>query len=216
MTLMTDRSFGEFAIVYRMKTVPDTTTDAPQTYMTEYMSAVDRTESLGITPPRRVIVKKPCVNQELTGSVILDYFDRHTPEDLKGQTLAINADLVYLLWHKTHVPFEITFGVVDFKGKRYGEFSENIIHRYLTDKQVAWMRDGVLCHVWLTSPALEVLDITWAMNLGFCTTRAQCSRSILYKALNISHNEPPIYHPMIVGEDFLYKTGCVIEFGDQK
>lgn len=54
------------------------------------------------------------------------------------------------------------------------------------------------------------------MNLGFCTTRAQCSRSILYKALNIPHNEPPIYHPMIVGEDFLYKTGCLIEFGSQK
>jgi hypothetical protein len=93
---MTDRSFGEFAIVYRMKTVPDTTTDAPQTYVSEYMSAVDRTESLCFTPPRRVVVRKPCVDPDRVVPLLLDYFDRHTLEELTGETLVINADLVSL------------------------------------------------------------------------------------------------------------------------
>jgi hypothetical protein len=197
--------------MYRMNPVSRTQYAALQTYTTEYMSAVDRTASFGLKAPLRLLVQKPCVNPDRTLPVLLDYFDRHTPKELMGQTLAINADLIYLLWHKTHVPFELTFGVVDMKGKRYGECSEDTIRRYLTDKQVAWQRDGVPFHVWLTSPALEVLDITWAMNLGTSETREECARRIIYKPSDVPHNDPPTYHPVIVGEDFLYQTGCVID-----
>ena len=66
---------------------------AAQTYIAEYMSAVNRTESLGLKAPSRVLVKKPCVDPDVTLPVLLDYFDRHTPEELLGQTLAINVDL---------------------------------------------------------------------------------------------------------------------------
>jgi hypothetical protein len=69
---------------------------ALQTYTTEYASAFDRTESLGLQVPRRVLVKKPCVDPDRTLPVLLDYFDRHTPEELRGQTLATNADLIAL------------------------------------------------------------------------------------------------------------------------
>lgn len=177
------------------------------------MSAVDRTESLGLKAPRRLLVNKPCVDPDRTLPVLLDYFDRHTPEELLGQTLAINADLIALLWHTTRVPFEITFGFVEMKGKRYGECSEAIIRRYLNDKLVAWQRDGVPFHVWLTTPACEVLDITWAMNLGTTRTRDECARRIIYKLPDAPHEGPPTYHPVIAGEDFLYRTGCILELG---
>ena len=197
--------------MYRMKLVSRTQSAALQTYTTEYMSAVNRTQSFGLKPPPRVLVKKPCVNPDRTLPVLLDYFDRHTPEELMGQTLAINTDLIYLLWHKIHVAFELTLGVVDVQGKRYGECSEDTIHRYLTDKEVAWLRDGVPFHIWLTSPALEVLDITWAMNLGISKTRKECARRIVYKAPGVPHKNSPTYHPVIVGEDFLYRTGCILD-----
>ena len=184
---------------------------ALQTYTTEYVSAFDRTESLGLQAPPRVLVKKPCVDPDRTLPVLLGYFDRHTPEELRGQTLATNADLIHVLWHKTRGAFELTFGVVDVKEKRYGECSEDTIRRYLTDKRVAWQREGVPFHVWLTSPACEVLDITWAMNLGISNTREECARGIFYKPADTPHNDPPTYHPMIVGEDFLFKTDCVID-----
>ena len=37
---------------------------------------------------------------------------------------------------------------------------------FLTEKLAAWRRAGVPFHLWMTSPALEVLDITFALNLG--------------------------------------------------
>jgi hypothetical protein len=58
---------------------------------------------------------------------------------------------------------------------------------------------------------LEVLDITWAMNLGTSKTREECARRIFYKPPDVPHDDPPTYHPVIVGEDFLYQTGCVID-----
>ena len=201
--------------MYRMNPVSRTQSAALQTYKTEYMSAFPRTESFGLKAPPRVLVRKPCVNPDRTLPVLLDYFDRDTPKGLMGQTLAINADLIYLLWHKTHVAFELTFGVVDVKGERYGECSEDTIRRYLADKLVAWQRDGVPFHVWLTSPALEVLDITWAMNLGSAKTREACARRIIYKPLDVPHNNPPTYHPVIVGEDFLYQTGCILDLQER-
>jgi hypothetical protein len=186
---------------------------AAQTYLAEYMSAVNRTESLGLQPPSRVLVNKPCVDPDATLPVLLGYFERHTPEELLGQTLAINVDLIALLWDKTNVPFEITFGFVDIKGRRFGECSDSTVRRYLDEKRVAWVRDGVPFHVWLTTPACEVLDINWAMNLGTATTRKQCAERIFYKRPDVPHSDPPTYHPMIVGEDFLFKTGCILELG---
>jgi hypothetical protein len=74
-------------------------------------------------PPSRVLVNKPCIDPDVTLPVLLDYFDRHTPEELLGQTLAINVDLIALLWGKTRVPVEITFGWVEIKGQHFGECS---------------------------------------------------------------------------------------------
>lgn len=41
----------------------------------------------------------------------------------------------------------------------------------LDDILAAWHREGVPFHLWLTSPACEVIDITFAMNLGTSRTR---------------------------------------------
>jgi len=194
-----------------MKTVAREHSAATQTYIDEYMSAVERTESLGLKAPPRVLVNKPCVNPDRTLPLLLDYFDSHTLDEMTGRILAINADLIFLLWREIRVPFEITFGTVDIKGKRFGESSEATIRRFLVDKHIAWQRDGVPFHVWLTSPACEVLDITWAMNLGTARTRDECAGRIFYKRTDIPHSESPTYHPVIVGEDFLYQTGCIRE-----
>ena len=53
---------------------------------------------------------------------------------------------------------------------------------------------GVPFHKWLTSPACEVVDVTWAMNLG-------------------TVGDSPTYHPIVVGEDFPYQSGCILELG---
>jgi hypothetical protein len=184
-----------------------------QTYVTEYMEAYDRTESFGLKVPPHILVKKDCVNPDRALELLLGYFDRHTPEELIGQTLAINADLIALFWNKARIQLELTIGTVELNGRRYGECNAAQIRRYLDDKLAAWHREGVPFHLWLTSPACEVIVVTFAMNMG-SRTRDECARRIIYKTAGTAHSSTPTYHPFLVGEDFLYQSGVIVEFGN--
>jgi hypothetical protein len=61
----------------------------------------------------------------------------------------------------------------------------------------------------LTSPAAEILDITFAMNLGWAKTREQCRALIVYQPGDEVVRDP-VYHPTVVGPDFFQKTGGVV------
>jgi hypothetical protein len=176
------------------------------------MAAFDRTESFGLKPPLRLLVEKDCVDADKTLPVLLDYFDAHEPDELIGQTLAINGALILLLMEATGVPFELTIGWIELDGKPKWKHGYEAIRRFMTDKLVAWRREGVPFQIWLTSPACEVLDVTFAMNQGWAHSREECGRLIIYKTSDQVADDP-IYHPTIVGEDFLRQTDVMVEVG---
>jgi len=63
--------------------------------------------------------------------------------------------------------------------------------------------------LWLTSLACEILDVTFAMNVGWAKNREDCTRLLVYQ----SAHDPPddsVYHPTLVGPDFFQKTGGVL------
>ena len=66
-------------------------------YVGEYLAAIDRTEEYGFEVPPRLLVRKDCVDMEIVRPVLLDYFERSSPESMVGQTAAINFALVPLL-----------------------------------------------------------------------------------------------------------------------
>jgi len=59
----------------------------------------------------------------------------------------------------------------------------------------------------LTSPAYEILDVTFAMNLGWAKTREQCEKLVIYQA---AHTAPgkDVYHPMLIGPEIFNQTGA--------
>jgi len=179
-------------------------------YIAEYMVAFERTESFGLKAPPRLLVSKPCVDVNKTLPVLLDYFDEHTNAELLGQTLAIHLALIPRLYEVTGVPFELTVGWIEIAGRPKWQHDEDTIRRFMTDKLSAWQREGVPFQIWLTSPACEILDVTFGMNNGWAKTREECARLIIYKTPNQLTNEP-IYHPTVVGEDFLLQTGVLVE-----
>ncbi len=84
-----------------------------------------------------------------------------------------------------------------------------LIQRFIDDKTEAWLREGCPFHLWLTSPACEILDVTFALNLGWAKSRVDCARLLVYQ----SAYHPPrdsVYHPTLVGPDFFHKTGGVL------
>jgi hypothetical protein len=181
-------------------------------YLTEFGAALDRTEALGLRPAAtRILVKKDCVAPDRTMSLLLDYFDRHTPAELVGQTVAINTALIPLLFASTQVPFDLTIGWVERQGRACFWHDEELISRLIARKEEAWGRLGLPFHLWLTSPALEILDVTFAMNLGWAKNREECARLIIYQSLKDFPKEP-IYHPTLVGDEFFVRIGAIVEF----
>jgi hypothetical protein len=181
----------------------------PAPYLVEYMAAIGRTADFGLLTPPRVLVAKDCVNPDRTMKVLLDYFDRHTPAALIGQTAAINLALIPILWNVTRVPFQLTIGWIEQQGRARFQHDDEFIRRFLALKEEVWHREGVPFHLWLTSPALEILDVTFAMNLGWAKSREECARLVIYQTIR-DYTQEPTYHPTLVGPDFFHKIGGVL------
>src|SRR5580658_2518927 len=122
----------------------------PPPYIAEYIAAMDRTAELGLQTPPRVLASKNCVDPERTLTTLLDYFDRHTPGELVGQTVAINLALMPVLLKTTGVPFQFTIGWMEREGRAHFEHDQNLIARFLAHKEDAWRSEGLPYHIWLT------------------------------------------------------------------
>ena len=178
-------------------------------YVGEYLAAIDRTEAFGFEAPPRLLVRKDCVDMQSLRPVLLDYFNSSPPDSMIGQTAASHFALVPLLYDRTRISFNLTIGWLVRKGKAICQHDERLIQRFIEGNTEAWLEEGCPFHLWLTSPAFEILDVTFAMNLGWAKNREECADLIVYQ----SAHEPPgdsIYHPTLVGPDFFHKTGGVL------
>jgi hypothetical protein len=178
-------------------------------YVGEYLAAIDRTEEFGFEPPMRLLVKKDCVDMLALRPLLFDFFEHSPPDSMIGQTAAILFALVPLLYDKARIPFNLTIGWIVRNGKAICRHDERLIQRFIEGNTDAWLEEGCPFHLWLTSPACEILDVTFAMNLGWAKSKEECADLIVYQ----SAHEPPgdsVYHPTLVGPDFFHKTGGML------
>ena len=178
-------------------------------YIAEYIAAIDRTQKFGLEAPPRVLVRKECVDMQVVLPVLLDYYAQHSPDELTGQTGAIHFALLPLLYETTGIPFILTIGWMVRQGKPIFPHDEALIDRFIERGRQAWLHEGCPFHLWMTSPACEVLDITFAMNLGRIQSPEQCAKRIVYQSAYESPGDL-LYHPTLVGTDFFHKTGAVL------
>jgi hypothetical protein len=184
-------------------------------YVQEFEAALQRTERLGLdASPVRVVVRNDCVDMAKTMPVLLHYFDRHEPQELIGQTLAIHFALLPLLVREKGVPFQLTIGWMVNDSRIIFQHDEEIYRRFLREKLAAWSREGMPFHLWLTSPADEVLDVTFEMNLGWARTREQCEKLVIYQSAHASPGNDD-YHPMLIGPEFFAQTGATAALAGQ-
>ncbi len=179
-------------------------------YGQEFTQAWDRTLRLGLAlPPVRLLVRKNCIDLTKALPVIVDYFNWYSGDQLVGQTMAIHNALLPLLCDAFDVPLQLTIGWIEFDGTPRMQHGEALIQRFLTEKLAAWHREGVPFHLWLTSPALEVLDVTFALNLSWAKSAEDCARRVIYQSLDAPPGNP-VYHPTLVGDDFFVQSGAII------
>jgi hypothetical protein len=107
------------------------------------------------------------------------------------------------------IPFNLTIGWIVRNGKAIYQHDERLIWRFIEGNTDAWLDEGCPFHLWLTSPACEILDVTFAMNLGWVKNPEERADLIFYQ----SALAPPgdsIYHPTLVGPDFFHKASGML------
>jgi hypothetical protein len=102
------------------------------------------------------------------------------------------------------IPLLLTLGWMVWEGWPIYPHDESLVRGLIDGRSQAWVKEG--CPL---QPAIEILDITFAMNLGLARTREQCARRVIYQPAYLLA-EDFIYHPTLVGPDFVYAAGAVL------
>jgi hypothetical protein len=171
---------------------------------------MDRTLRFGLALPSvRLQVHKDCIDLANALSVIVGCFNQHSSEQLRGRT-----------GHSQHVATATLRGA-----RRPASLLDDRLDRVRRDAPaparrgahppphrevggVAAARGGGAFHLWLTSPALEVLDITFALNLGWATPPRTEHGGFICQPLHAPRDNP-IYHPTL-GDGFFLQSGAAV------
>jgi hypothetical protein len=183
------------------------------TYAREFMKAFHRTQALGLSlPPVSLLVEKDCVDTEVITRAVHKYLDEYSDAEALGQAFAINVNIIPYLYAETGIPFTLTMGWFEHLGKELYRHDEQLLRTLLRSGIADYPPYGIPLHVWLTSPACEVLDVTLPSTIATVSGTEQLSGGIIY--ISNQDTAPPwIYHPTVVGVEFLEKIGAAMPLG---
>lgn len=182
---------------------PDVQADAA--YRQAFLEAVERTRRYGLRVPTilEVCPTPPHLAQSVP-SLLSSCAQVQTPDDLAGKCVRVNLAL-YPALQKRYGAAYLTIGYYDEAGTPFFQFSEQNIE--------AWLRDGIgtstaQFHVWITLPDMQILDVTLGTSISKYRKVPAAEGAII---CDLAERLSPqlVYHPMVVGEDFLYQIGAV-------
>lgn len=182
-------------------------------YSTEWAAAIERSKKFGLeVPPHEVQpahryltdarhAEFPYVVQQGLGD--LDF------PDVVAQCMSIHYRLVPVLQEWLGCPVLYTIGWVD-DGTDKGMFKFD--DAFVADKlQNGHSGSTANIHAWLTLPSMEVIDVALATTIAVVQKLPQGHGAVLAK--HADELRGMAYKPMLVGPDFLRKSGLLIEWG---
>jgi hypothetical protein len=182
-------------------------------YAQEFTAAWDMTERLGLkVAPLQLLVQKDCIDMDQIAPVIQKFLRPYKEDDLFAQAIFINAQLADLISRKIGAPMYLTLGWTEVDGQPDYAHGEARLRQLLKDGRAA-LKDGVPMHVWLTSPACEILDVTLPTTLGLATGNRDLIGRILYRSNQDRGATNVVHHPAVIGIDFLDRIGATITLG---
>ncbi|WP_336844137.1 hypothetical protein [Providencia rettgeri] len=181
-------------------------------YKTEFLDAIERSERWGLSVPSVSLSDIPVLSEPEQGEavkIINQIFSNYRPEDVSQQCFGIMLYLQPFLEEIFRKPLYYTLGYIQYN-HRPVFFTPCEV---LKEKMVTPFTTGgsFNLHAWLTTPNLEIIDLTFGTTFGVVTNNPDT-----YGLSSMQHyskfDERMIYHPQLVGEDYLRKCGGLIEF----
>lgn len=182
-------------------------------YATEWHAAVERTERFSLQiPPHQVEPERryltdarqaefPYVVQRGLGD--LDF------PDVVAQCLSIHYRLVPIIEEWLRCPVLYTIGWVD-DGTAKGMFKFD--DDFVANKLKSGHAGGTInIHAWLTLPSMEVIDVALVTSLAVLNGWSEGLGGVISR--HPDELTGMVYKPMLIGPDFLRKTGLLVEWG---
>jgi len=180
-----------------------------QQYAQEFMAASQWTADQGLfVPPVQILVNKDCVDWAVMTPVLQRLIGPYENQEIARELFAMNTRLVPQLYEATGIPFRLTIGWFDISGEIHYQHDQALLEKLLQKDSSVDTSRGLGLHVWLTSPAFEIIDVCLPTIVALRSKQPENARGIFY----LSNQDPhPIvtYHPTAVGEEFLYRIGAV-------
>ncbi|WP_025139586.1 hypothetical protein [Achromobacter sp. DH1f] len=182
-----------------------------RSYAADWTEALDRSARFGLKVPEMVA---PGEERYLTSQrqaefpyVIRRALGDLTVDDLVCQCMAINIRLRAVLQEWLGCEVYYTIGWVDTDaGAPLFQFDDAFIAEKLANGHPG---GEIGLHAWVTLPSLEVIDVSLATSFAVLQNRKDGHGGVI-----ASHPDTLrgfAYRPMLVGDDFLRKTGILIE-----
>lgn len=192
------------------KLFPAKRASEPAGYQAQFSDALIRTKRWELelpeftSTPSRYLSEK---NAAGIGQCWIDTFPNERPEVFAGNCFqamgAVQAPLEDLLG----VPLYFTLGYVQFEGRP--------VFHMPTEKLKPMLKQNlsfqqVNLHAWLTLPSHEIIDLTFLTTVGVVNNIPD----YIGRACASHPDDLPevmTYHPQLVGDSFLRKTGVVLD-----
>ena len=181
-------------------------------YAVEWAAAVERSKRFDLEVPAHDVQSTHRYRTETRYVEFPDVVQRGLGDldfpDVVAQCLSIHYRLVPVLEKWLGCPVLYTIGWVD-DGTEKGmfKFDDAFVADHLKNGHPGGFTN---IHAWLTLPSMEVIDVALVTTMAVLNKWGEGHGAVLAK--HADEITGMAYKPMLVGSDFLQKTGLLIEF----
>ncbi|WP_052502762.1 hypothetical protein [Halarcobacter anaerophilus] len=178
-------------------------------YETNFHKAISRTRRLGLNLPKIDFSEERYLTEDyqeyLFKNLVNEVFNTN---EIDAQCMSFNYRIREYFHEITDNNFMYTIGYVKYNDKLMFEQTEKSLKNML-NYGIQSIDGSINIHVWLTLPSMEIIDLTLATTLGKVWNKPELIGRLFTR--HADEFDGMQYIPLLVGDDFLRKTGALID-----
>lgn len=180
-------------------------------YEDEFKNAYIRTHEWGLKFPD-VEYSSESVLSGFRGAdclrVIQDISSQYTAEEISKQCFWYMLTIKDALQKALNTQLYYTLGYVQFNDKPVFYTPDNELKGKMLSS--VEMGSALNLHAWLTTPNLEIIDLTFGTTYGIVNNNPDVIGRCAFQHYS-AFDDNMVYHPQLIGDDYLRKIGALIE-----
>jgi hypothetical protein len=180
-------------------------------YEGEFKSACERSIEWGLKTPDVKFSPKPILSG-IKGArclqLIQDISSRYKPKEISQQCFWYMLSIKEILQETLSSHLYYTLGYVQYNGKPVFYTTEDELKQRM---RVPVLPGAALnLHAWLTTPNMEIIDLTFGTTYGVVNNNPDVIGCCFFQHYT-DFDENMIFHPQLVGDDYLKQIGALLE-----